>query len=303
MCLVSNNICNTHYMEEVVLLLMSSSSAAVVLCAVLFWLWKNGYLDALIPSSKGPSGPGDPLPTPSLKKGVKPWFILNITTDKNLSLYQGKLRISYTPGKIGSDSGGGLHANPFQSLPADSCVFSCKVYVPSNANFVKGGKLFGLCIGQNSRDCATGSDWSNTSGSYRLTFDENGEIHPYVYLPFGSPGKAYDVQTAAVKRIARKADHAGMRLWDDNARLKLNKGAWNAVSMRMAMNSPNQANGYVAVTVNGITKELRGFRWRSSASIKITMLTIVSFYGGGDSSYKAPENMYMLFDDFRFSAS
>ena len=286
---------------DLVIILMSSSSVSAIFCAVIiWWLWKKGYLG--IASSKGPSGPGNPLPTPPLKKSGSPWNIQFATAEENLSIDQGKLRVSFKAGKFGQGSGGALHANPFSSLPAESCVFSYKLFIPSNTDFVKGGKMCGVCIGKKERDCSSGGDWSTVGGSYRLTFDENGAVHPYLYLPFGSPGKAYDVQGPLFKKSARKATRTGIRLWDGDSPLKLRKGQWNSISMRMSLNTPGQTNGSLSATVNGVTKDFQGIRWRDSADIKINMLVIVSFYGGSDSSYNAPKNTYVLLDDFRFSA-
>ena len=287
---------------EALVLLMSSSSITAILCTIiLWWLWKNGYLAALIPSSKGPGGPGKSLPIPPLQKSGNPWNVYFVTSEANVTTYQAKLRISYKAGEFGQTSGGGIHANPFNSLPAESCVFSYKVYIPPNMDYVKGGKLCGLCFGKGERDCSSGGEWSNTGGSYRLTFDGNGALHPYLYLPFGSPEKAYDVQGPLFKKQAKKTPRTGIRLWEADSPLKLRKGQWNSISMKMSLNTPGQANGFLSATVNGVTKELSGMRWRDAATTKINMVVIVSFYGGGDSSYDAPRNGYVLFDDFRFS--
>lgn len=285
-----------------IILLVSSSSVAMVICALaIWWLWKNGYLESMSPSSKGASGPGKALPTPPLKRGGNPWNVQFVTSEENLSISQGKLRISYKAGKIGAESGGSIHANPFNSLPADACVFSYKVFIPSNMNYVKGGKLSGMCFGQGPRDCATGSEWSNTGGSYRLMFDKDGSLYPYIYLPFGSPSKAYDAQGPNFKKNSQKVDHAGLGLWKKDSTFKLRKGQWNTISMRMSLNTPGQANGVLEATVNGVKREFTEMRWRSSAATKINMVGIISFYGGGDSSYNAPSNTSILFDDFRFS--
>lgn len=287
-------------MEDVFILMSSSSVVTVIVCIVaLWWLWKKGYL---ILGSRGPSGPGELLPVPPLKKSGSPWYVQYVTSEENVSITQKKLKISYQAGKIGSKSGGAIHANPFNSLPANSCVFSYKIYVPPNIDFVKGGKLCGVCLGQDSRDCATGSKWSNTGGSYRLTFDGDGAVHPYLYLPFGSPSRAFDVQGPEFKKESKKVNHAGLHVWRRDSPLKLRKGQWNAISMRIVLNTPGQANGYMSATVNGVTREMRSVNWRSSTKTRITMVAVVSFYGGGDSSYNAPSDAYALFDDFRFSA-
>lgn len=81
-------------MEE--LLVLSSSSAAILVLLVITWfLWKNGYLDGLLPGLPGPSGEGRPLPTPPLQKSKSPWYVISVSNDDQLSIYRNRLRIDY----------------------------------------------------------------------------------------------------------------------------------------------------------------------------------------------------------------
>lgn len=297
-------------MEEILLSLSSGLLMCLVLLmvAVVFIMRRNGDLgggpgsrSGDIPGSGGAGGPGDPLSIPVLVKDKAPWYIRGMSHENNFKVEDGKLRLNYVGGKWASESGASFHANPFKSLPKDSCVFGYKVYFPPDFNFKKGGKLPGLCIGNNDKDCATGSNWSTSGGSYRVMFRENGVAIAYLYLPLGDPESALKAQSKSYKAVA-DTGHAGHNLWRKEASLKFQKGKWNTVSMRLRLNTPGSSNGSLSLTINGTTKSLDGIVWRKSAASKISSVNVVSFFGGSTSDWAAPSGAWAAFSDFRFKA-
>ena len=281
-----------------------SCSVILLLIGAVYW-WRYRGVATAPDLERAGAGPGKPLgPLRRLTKNVSPWNIISISNDKNVSIdSQGRIKISFVRGQWGMSSGGAFHANPFKSLPASSCVVSYALFVPQGFNFNKGGKLPGVCFGDSLKSCASGGDWSNTSGSARVWFNGSGRISAYVYMPFGDPKTAYNKQTAAVRRVMKLTGRTGIYILEKSP-LQLRVGSWNALSMTVTLNAPGQSNGSLGISVNGVSRQLDGIRWRDTASIRISSLNIVSFFGGGSRDWAAPAGSpYVLIDDVRFSAA
>ena len=241
-------------------------------------------------------------PLKTLKKGVQPYNVLSISNDSQVSVADGGVKITYSKGKIGIESGGAVHFNPFKKLPTDSCAMSYSAYFPAGFEWNKGGKLPGVCLGADLRDCATGGRWSMVGGSARLMFKEGGSVIGYLYMPYGSPAKALDKQSDAVKQDVTITGGAGMGVWSRGSPFKLRAGEWNSISVAVVLNSPGAADGSFSVSVNGVSRAVTGIRWRDSAALKISSMNIVSFFGGGSMDWAAPaSSTHVIFKDFRFS--
>ena len=286
----------------------SCSLSMISVCALTGWLWSNGYLSSFslfsfgAPPVGGPSGPGTPMGSlKSLRKGEAPFHILSVSNDPNVSVADGGLKITYGKGKIGMDSGGAVHFNPFKKLPSDSCVMSYSVFFPGGFGWNKGGKLPGVCLGEDLKDCATGRQWSMKGGSARLMFKEGGGVYGYLYMPFGSSKASMAKQSAGVRAQLHESGGAGIGVWSKNSPFKLKAGSWNAVSLRVVLNTPGAANGSFSLTVNGVSRSVGGIRWRDSGDVKISSMNVVTFFGGGSMDWAAPASSpFALFKDFRF---
>lgn len=90
-------------------------------------------------------------------------------------------------------------------------------------------------------------------------------------------------------------------MWIKAERLRLSKGQWNSVRMSVVLNTPGQSNGSVSVTVNGVTEVLQGMVWRSSASVKITSVNFVSFFGGSSADAASSRDTYTMFRNMSLS--
>lgn len=253
-----------------------------------------------IPSSTAIT-PGKPLGVPTNQKRVGPWNIAGINNPENAEFRNDAFRIKYVGGKWGNESGAGFHANPFKMLPATSCTFSFSVFFPSHFNFKKGGKLPGLCFGTAEDDCATGGDWSNQGGSFRTIMREEGVAVANFYLALGEKNAAFDKQSKEYASVA-EISGGGHLLWRKQASLRFKRGAWNAVTMRLVLNTPGASDGMASLTVNGVTKTIRGVMFRKLAATKITSVSVASFFGGGSSDWAAPAGQWADFKDFKFAA-
>lgn len=290
-------------MEEFVCM-SSSTCCLVIVVIVVLTLARNARLpivSKLLPPAADIVTPGKPLGVPPNQKRVAPWNIAGVNNPQNAEFRKDAFRIKYVGGKWGNESGAGFHANPFKMLPATSCTFSFSVYFAQNFNFKKGGKLPGLCFGTAEDDCATGGEWSSQGGSFRTIMREDGVAVANFYLALGEKNAAFDMQSKEYASAA-EISGGGHLLWRKEASLRFKRGAWNTVTMRLVLNTPGASDGMGSLTVNGVTKTMRGVMFRKLAATKITSVSVASFFGGGSSDWAAPSGQWADFKDFKFSA-
>jgi len=258
-----------------------------------------------------------------LKKNAQPWNMSWHKFPDRISCDGTVLRFQFVPGVFGLKSGCAFRANPFRSLPADSCMFRYSVYFPPEFNWVKGGKLPGVNFGTAPNKCSTGGDWCCDSGSFRIMFRQNGDAIGYAYmaLPGGGPG-SFAAQRPEVQAVSKVKGEAGIDMWHAKtntknmrrregegeggapyaAGLKLHAGQWNSVEISLRLNSPGQSDGWVAVTVNGDTKSAEGMLWRTAPEVKLCAVNFVAFFGGGTKEWASPVETWCAFKDVEFAA-
>ncbi|MFP4556317.1 MAG: polysaccharide lyase [Bacteroidales bacterium] len=168
---------------------------------------------------------------------------------------------------------------PFRQA-VDSALLKFMVFVPSNFDFVKGGKLPGLAggTGNSGGKIPTGYDgWS-----VRFMFKEHGNLCTYLYYP--------DMK----ERFGEKRF-----LESDGDLLRLKRGAWNEIHLKVEMNSLGRNDGRVNCALNGaVGLELNTLEFRKDKHLMIDHFLFSCFMGGGDSSYAPNGDQYLLFKDF-----
>lgn len=244
------------------------------------------------------------LPIPAMVRGVYPWNITRIQNPQRVSSSARGIQIRYAPGAAGLDNGAVFRAVP-RGLPATSASFGYSVYFPTDFDWVKGGKLPGLCIGTAPAECSTGGNWTTSAGSFRIMFRAGGQAIGYAYFPLaGGNQGAYAVQGPEYKASADASNgNTGHDIWfKKNKSFQLIAGEWNTVRMRVALNSPGKSDGSLDLTINGVSRTIRGVRWRDSAKSMINSVNFVSFYGGSDVSWAPARPSYTLYKDITFAA-
>lgn len=251
------------------------------------------------------TGERAPLPPPELVKGKSPWNISRIDNPENVSVSNGEFIVKIRKGVHGSESGGSFRANPNKKLPSETVTLSYEVYFPTTLQWIKGGKLPGVCFGVSALDCSTGGNWGADSGSFRVMFRENGLAIGYTYLAIkGGAQAAIDAQGPTYKDVVVATGGTGHDLWKKkNAGLKFSKGAWNTVTMELRLNSIGKRDGLIKLTVNGETRTIADAVFRQNSKVKFTNVNIVSFFGGGSSEWDSPIDTMIKFRNFRFDAS
>jgi hypothetical protein len=218
------------------------------------------------------------------------------------------LRITLVKNATGGSSGGGFKANPHKTFPATGVQFGYSVHFPDDFSWKKGGKLPGVCWGTSSSECATGSNWSKQSGSFRVMWREDGQAIGYAYLAVtGSGSKAGNTamkdQGSQFTKMVRlnQSNKSGLDIWHTNGtKLQFKKG-WNTVNMRLVMNSPGKKDGTIELTVNGTTNTVTDAQLRLSDSVKFNSANIVAFRGGNGEAWEGDTDTSLQFKNFTIS--
>lgn len=216
------------------------------------------------------------------------------------------LRFPLSKNATGHSSGAGFKANPFTMFPTTGVELGYRVYFPPGFDWSKGGKLPGVCWGKQTNDCATGSEWSTTSGSFRVMWRENGQAIGYAYLALtnkasNAGNKAMQMNqgpdfTKAVR--LNQTNKSGLDIWHKTGRQLQLKTGWNTVLMQLKMNDPKGANDEIRLTINGVTNTVKDASLRSDDAIKFNMVNIVVFRGGNGSDWESNRDSYVDLDSF-----
>lgn len=202
------------------------------------------------------------------------------------------MEVTYPAGKYGA-GGASAFLSDVQfgmGLPKsyNELYLSYDVRFANGFDFVKGGKLPGLCGTDVNQAASTGC---NTGGGYPSGYDgwsargmwrESGKLENYVY-------------------------HAGQRnyygddeLWNVNAK----PGVWHRVQHRVVLNTPGQKNGILEAWLDGKKVLTRNnIEYRKTDSIGINYFYFSTFFGGNDYSWAPKTDQKINFDNFILSTN
>ncbi len=153
-------------------------------------------------------------------------------------------------------------------------------------DFVKGGKLPGLCGADTNAAPSTGC---NTGGGYPTGYDgwsargmwrENGELENYIY------------------HASQRNYYGDDEFWNVSA----TPGVWHNVQHRVVMNTPGQKNGILEAWFDGTkVMSVNNLEFRKTESIGINLFYFSTFFGGNDASWAPATDQKMNFDNFVIS--
>ena len=200
------------------------------------------------------------------------------------------LRVTYPANQFGS-AGATAFLSDLQfgvdlSASYEELYVAYDVKFAAGFDFVRGGKLPGLCGYDNTQSTSSGC---NTGGGFPDGFDgwsargmwrEDGVLENYVY-------------------------HAGQTNYygdDEYWGAQAQPGQWHRVQHRVVLNTPGVANGILEAWLDG-NKVLSDdtYLFRNTANIGINLFYFSTFYGGNDSSWAPSQDQYVFFDNFRIS--
>jgi hypothetical protein len=190
------------------------------------------------------------------------------------------VEVTYPAGSSAPSSGvpGGAQASlPVAKGKVTDATLTYQIRFPVGFQWVKGGKLPGLCGGT----CWTGSN--NGPGGWTTRFMWRG-------------GGAGEVLLSDATTTGYGTD-LGLGSWSFQA-----DGQWHSISQRIHLNTPGQADGYVDVTYNGaVVAHLTGITFRSDLTTQIDSLMFSTFYGGHDSTWAPTATEHIDFSTFQLT--
>lgn len=192
-----------------------------------------------------------------------------------------RFRVDYRPGEIGPEKNGAGWRYPVARL--ETAEFSYTVRFGGRFDWVKGGKLPGLCGGPGNVSGGRPADGTN-GFSARLMWRKEGRGEAYLYHK-NQPDRYGD-------RVSFPEDFRFQEETDIRVR------------MRVTMNDPGKRNGAIRVWIRqGDGEELevvnRGdLEWRSTDAFAIDSIYFETFHGGSDSSWAPSKPCHAEFGSF-----
>lgn len=173
------------------------------------------------------------------------------------------LRVNFAVGKIGPEEGGAGWRMPFGRNESAELRYTLRF--SKDFDFVKGGKLPGLCGGPENVSGGRPADGKN-GFSARLMWRKDGRGEAYVYHKHqkGSYGDSF-----AFPDAFRFPTDTPVR-----------------VRIGVTMNTPGKRDGSLRVWINDEPVVERGdMEWRTADTFGVDGLYFETFHGGGDSSW------------------
>jgi hypothetical protein len=187
------------------------------------------------------------------------------------------VEVTYPAGSSSPSSGSPGGAQARMSLtggPIDDGTLTYSVRFPVGFQFVKGGKLPGLCGGA----CYTGGTNGLAGWSARFMWRTAGAGEAYVYSA----------------TTIGYGDSLGRGNWYWPA-----DGQWHSVSQHVHLNTPGVADGTIDVSIDGVhVSHDAGIEFRIDATVHIDSLMFSTFYGGHDSTWAPTADQHIDFASF-----
>lgn len=218
-------------------------------------------------------------------KGSWGWENLEIIADET-GKFDRIIRVRYPAGsssprasrREGAPLGGSQFYADLGIESQERLRLSYFVRFSDNFDFVKGGKLPGLFggSGNSGGDTPDGTDGFST----RYMWRKQGAGELYAYLP--------------------TSDEYGTSIGRGNWQFR--SGVWYHLEQVVTLNEPTRNNGRVQVFVDGVqVLDEEGLTFRTTEDLKIEGIFFSTFFGGGDSSWATPNDVYIDFAEFSVS--
>lgn len=190
------------------------------------------------------------------------------------------LRVHFAPGRIGPEEGGAGWRLPLASRRAVELRYTLRF--SEEFEFVKGGKLPGLCGGPENVSGGRPADGHN-GFSARLMWRRDGRGEAYVYH-MDQPGK-----------------YGHSFAFPEDFRFPVGQPV--QVRIVVVMNDAGQRNGRLRVWITlpdsppRLVVERADLRWRATEDFAVDGLYFETFYGGGDASWAPKKPCWAEFSE------
>jgi hypothetical protein len=168
--------------------------------------------------------------------------------------------------------------------PVESATLTYKVMFPVGFEFVRGGKLPGLCGGSAPMGGAK-SDGSD-GFSERIMWREGGQVFEYMYW----------MERSAEKRWGE--DLPLINLDGDMTPFSFIPGQWHTLTTRIVMNTPGERDGNISSWFDGKLglSTIGAFRAKG-ATFGIDAFKFTTFFGGNDLTWAPKKDEVVYFGD------
>ncbi len=187
------------------------------------------------------------------------------------------LRVNFATGKIGPEEGGAGWRMPFGKHEAAEMSYTLRF--SKDFDFVKGGKLPGLCGGP--ENVSGGRPANGTNGfSARLMWRKDGRGEAYVY------------------HKNQKGDYGDSFAFPADFRFPTDAPV--KVRIAVSMNTLGKRDGALRVWIDEkLLVEHSDMEWRSVNTFGVDGLYFETFHGGGDKSWAPTRSCWVEFAEMR----
>jgi hypothetical protein len=194
------------------------------------------------------------------------------------------LRALYPKGSVGPDHGGGGWRFPLPGVRPDNPAAELQytVLFEEGFDFVKGGKLPGLCGGPKTITGGDPVDGRN-GWSARLMWRKEGRGQAYVYH-MNQPGKYGD-----------EFD------FPKEQNFRFQTGVPHTIRLRVTMNTPGQRDGTLSIRVNDrLLIDRADMEWRAVPGLGVDGLLFNTFHGGSGPEWAPSQDCHARFSAFQW---
>jgi hypothetical protein len=152
--------------------------------------------------------------------------------------------------------------------PSDSKFISYEVKFPAEFDFVRGGKLPGLCGGKNASGGIVATGYNGFSA--RMMWRKDGRVVSYVY------------------HVDQKTQYGDDFQWINSRKeaLFFTKDRWHSIKFRVTLNNFGQKNGSIQGYFDGNLALIKtNLNFRATDAIQIDRLCFNTFFGGDDPTW------------------
>ncbi len=211
------------------------------------------------------------------------------------------LEVTHQAGKVGPIDGGVSWRYRFGES-YDEYTTEYKVRFADDFDFVKGGKLPGMCGGSSP---GGGASTKEADGfSVRVMWREIGTLEDYVYHMDRAREKNWGTDYLWQKSV-NKGEEINDSEWKtlntmDENRIYLVPGKWHTIKTHLKMNIPGKQDGQIASWFDGVEVLNMNLRFRKDTSFGIDSFRFTTFFGGEDASWVPTKNERVYFKDINF---
>ncbi len=195
--------------------------------------------------------------------------------------------IKYPKGKIGQEEHGGGAQWRFKFDKSYlKCTIEYQVMFPAGFDFVKGGKLPGLCGGTSP---AGGKKSDGSDGfSARIMWRERGEIFQYMYWMERAQEKNWGDDFPWKDLESKEQKSFGFI-----------PGQWHTLKTEITMNAPGERDGQIISWLDGkLALDQKGAFRAKGATFGIDSFNFTTFFGGNMPDWAPTKDEVAYFADF-----